>query len=183
MQYENPEFNKKPMKGYIHVYTGNGKGKTTAAFGLAMRAVGASRKVFIAQFVKGKMYSEIRTAQQYLPSIVIKQYGLGCFIEKVPTKEDIHAARKGLEEVKQIIFSEYYDLVILDEVFIALFYQLFSVEELMKMIKTKPAKLELVLTGRYAPQEIIDLADLVTEMKEIKHYYNHGIEAREGIEY
>jgi cob(I)alamin adenosyltransferase len=171
------------MKGYIQVYTGNGKGKTTAAFGLAMRAVGASMKVFIAQFVKGKMYSEIRTSQQYLPAIVIKQYGLGCFIEKVPTKKDILAARKGLEEVKQIISKEEYDLVILDEVFIALFYQLFSVQELIKMIKTKPAKLELVLTGRYAPKEIIEIADLVTEMKEIKHYYNQGIEAREGIEY
>ncbi len=171
------------MKGYIHVYTGNGKGKTTAAFGLAMRAVGASKKVFIAQFVKGKMYSEIKTAQQYLQTIVIKQYGLGCFIEKTPTEEDIRAAQKGLDEVTQIISSEYYDMVILDEVFIALFYKLFKTEEVIRIMKTKPANLELVLTGRYAPQEIIDLADLVTEMKEIKHYYNQGIEAREGIEY
>jgi len=171
------------MKGYLHIYTGNGKGKTTAAFGLAMRALGASKKVFIAQFVKGKMYSEIKTAQRYLPSIVIKQYGLGCFIEQTPTQEDIRAAKNGLEEVTHIILSEKYDMVILDEIFIALFFQLFTVEEVLEIIKTKPRKLELILTGRYAPQEIIDLADLVTEMKEIKHYYNQGIEAREGIEY
>lgn len=171
------------MKGYIHIYTGNGKGKTTAAFGLALRAVGASKNIFIAQFVKGKMYSEIKAAQEYLPNIVIKQYGLGCFIEKTPTEEDIQAARKGLEDVTQIILSEKFDMIILDEVFIALFFKLFSIEELVKIIKTKPKQLELVLTGRYAPKEIIDLAELVTEMKEIKHYYNQGIEAREGIEY
>lgn len=171
------------MKGYIQVYTGNGKGKTTAAFGLAMRALGASKKVFMAQFVKGKMYSEIKTAQKYLPSFEIKQYGLGCFIEKTPTKEDIEAAKNGLEEVSSIILSEKYDMVILDEVTIALFFKLFTIDDVINIIKNKPFDLELILTGRYAPQEIIDLADLVTEMKEIKHYYTDGIEAREGIEY
>jgi cob(I)alamin adenosyltransferase len=171
------------MKGYIHIYTGNGKGKTTAAFGLAMRATGASKKVFIAQFVKGKMYSEIKTVQQHLPSIEIKQYGLGCFIEKDPTPEDISAARNGLEECTRILTSNKYDMIILDEVFIAIFFRLFSVDDLITLIQNKPSQLELIMTGRYAPLEIIDLADLVTEMKEIKHYYNKGIEAREGIEY
>ena len=171
------------MKGYIHVYTGNGKGKTTAAFGMAMRAIGASKKVYIAQFVKGKMYSEILTARQYLPSITIKQYGLGCFIEKTPTEEDINAAKEGLKEVSQIIQSGKYQVLILDEIFIALFFKLISVEELILLLKTKAEDLELILTGRYAPKEIIELADLVTEMKEIKHYYTQGIEAREGIEY
>jgi len=171
------------MKGYIHVYTGNGKGKTTAAFGLAMRAIGASKKVYIAQFVKGKMYSEIATVRQCLPSITIKQYGLGCFIDKIPTEKDINAAKEGLNEVTQILQSGKYHMLILDEVFIALFFKLLSIEEVILLIKKKPEDIELVLTGRYAPTEIIEIADLVTEMKEIKHYYTQGIEAREGIEY
>lgn len=150
------------MKGYTHVYTGNGKGKTTAAFGLAMRAIGASKEVFMAQFVKGRMYSEIRTAQQYLPSFEIKQYGLGCFIEKTPTPEDIQAAKNGLVEVSAIILSGKYDMVILDEVTIALFYKLFTIDDVINIIKNKPLDLELILTGRYAPQEIIKRADLVT---------------------
>ncbi len=171
------------MKGYVQVYTGNGKGKTTAAFGLALRAAGASRKVFMAQFVKGKMYSEIKAVRDFLPTVEVKQFGLRCFIEKDPTQEDIQAAQKGLAEVKEIINAGNYNLIILDEIFIALFYKLFTVEEVIHIIRNKPENLELVLTGRYAPQEIIELADLVTEMKEVKHYYTKGIEAREGIEF
>lgn len=171
------------MKGYTQIYTGNGKGKTTAAFGLALRAAGASKKVFMAQFVKGKMYSEIKAVREFLPGVEVKQFGLCCFIEVAPTQKDIEAAQKGLAEVKEIIHSGNYDLLILDEVFIALFYKLFAVEEVIELIKTKPENMELVLTGRYAPKEIIDLADLVTEMKEVKHYYTEGVEAREGIEF
>lgn len=171
------------MKGYTQIYTGNGKGKTTAAFGLALRAAGAGKKVFFAQFVKGKMYSEIKAVREFLPDVEVKQFGLGCFIINDPTEADISAAQKGLAEVKQIIHSEKYELVILDEIFIALFYKLFSAEEVIEIIKSKPEKLELILTGRYAPKNIIELADLVTEMKEIKHYYTKGIEAREGIEF
>ena len=171
------------MKGYIHVYTGNGKGKTTAAFGLALRAEGAGLKVFIGQFVKGKTYNENVAAQKYLKNIEVKQYGLGCFIIKTPTTEDINAARKGLEEMGKNILSGKYDVVVMDEVTIALHYKLFTVEELLEIIKNKPEHVELVLTGRYAPTEIIEVADLVTEMKEVKHYYQQGVEAREGIEY
>lgn len=171
------------MKGYIQVYTGNGKGKTTAAFGLALRAVGAGKKVFFAQFVKGKTYAEIEAVNNFLPDITIKQYGLRCFIVEKPTQKDIEAAQKGLKEISDIIQSGKYDVIVLDEANIALFYNLFSLNLLIEAMKTKPESTEIIITGRYAPQEIIDIADLVTEMKEIKHYYNVGVEARKGIEF
>jgi len=171
------------MKGYIHVYTGNGKGKTTAAIGLAMRAIGAGKKVFFAQFVKGMIYSEVKTIHKLAPDIAIKQYGLECFIEKDPTQADIDAARNGLAEVSDIIMSDEYDLVVLDEATIAIYYKLFSVEELIALLKSKPERTEIIVTGRYAPDALIELADLVSEMKEIKHYYTKGIEARTGIEF
>ena len=171
------------MKGYIHVYTGNGKGKTTAAFGLALRACGAGLNVFIGQFIKGQTYHENIAAQKYLKNIEVKQYGLGCFIIETPTIEDIKAARKGLEEMKKIILGRKYDVVVMDEVTIALHYKLFAVEELLEVIEKKPRHVELILTGRYAPPEIIEVADLGTEMKEFKHYYWKGIETRKGIEF
>lgn len=171
------------MKGYIQIYTGNGKGKTTAAFGLALRAVGAGKKVFIGQFIKGKTYSEIEAIKKYLPGIDIEQFGLGCFIVKKPTDEDIRAAREGLQKIDQVISSGKYDLIVLDELNIVFLYDLFSIQEFHEILKKRNRETEIVITGRYAPQEIIDMADLVTEMKEIKHYYNEGIEARKGIEY
>lgn len=170
-------------RGFIHVYTGNGKGKTTAALGLALRAVGAGKKVFFAQFIKGKTYSEIEAIHKYLPDITIKQYGLGCFIIDNPTEADIQVARKGLAEVAEILKSGLYDVVILDEATIALYYQLFSADEFRKVLENKKYDTEVVVTGRYAPQELTEIADLVTEMKEVKHYYTRGIEARKGIEY
>jgi cob(I)alamin adenosyltransferase len=171
------------MKGYIHVYTGNGKGKTTAALGLALRAVGAGKKVYFAQFVKGKIYSEIDAINRYIPEITVKQYGRGCFIVDEPTSEDIQAAKEGLEEVGAVIRSGKYDVVVLDEATIALHYKLFSVEELIAVLQEKREETEIAITGRYAPEELIEIADLVTEMKEIKHYYTKGISARKGIEY
>jgi cob(I)alamin adenosyltransferase len=170
-------------KGYIHLYTGDGKGKTTAALGLAMRACGAGKKVFIGQFVKGKHYSEITTIQNHLPCIELKQYGLDCFIVNDPEQKDSDAARQGLDEVKAILLSCEYDLVILDELNIALHYNLFPLEEVLEMLRNKAPQIEIVITGRYAPKEIYDVADLITEMKEIKHYYTEGIEARIGIEF
>ncbi|HEY9125435.1 MAG TPA: cob(I)yrinic acid a,c-diamide adenosyltransferase [Bacteroidales bacterium] len=170
------------MKGYIQIYTGNGKGKTTAAFGLALRAVGAGKKVYFAQFVKGQVYSEVKAVFNYLPTISIKQFGLECFIVKSPTQADIDIARQGFKEVSGIILSGTYDVVILDEANIALYYNLFSVDELIQLLKKKPEQTEIIITGRYAPQELIDMADLVTEMKEVKHYYTQGVEARIGIE-
>ncbi len=170
-------------RGYIHVYTGNGKGKTTAALGLTLRAVGAGKKVFFAQFVKGQRYSEVKAIEQYLPNVRIKQYGLDCFIWKKPTQADIDTARQGLREVEEIILSGKYDVVVLDEANIAVFYGLFSVQELIDVVTKKPIDTEIIITGRYAAPELIEIADLVTEMKEVKHYYNQGVEARIGIEH
>lgn len=170
------------MAGYIHLYTGNGKGKTTAALGLALRAVGAGEKVFIAQFVKGMHYAEL-DALKRLPEIELKQYGLDCFIVNQPTQDDIDAARKGLDEVAKIIAQNKFEIVILDEICIALFYHLFEIDQVLTILNTKPVETEIILTGRYAPAELYEIADLVTEMTEIKHYYTKGIKARKGIEY
>ena len=171
------------MRGFVQVYTGNGKGKTTAAFGLALRSVGAGKKVFIAQFIKGMPYSEIESVNKFLPGIIIRQYGLDCFIVNQPTEKDINAARYGLSEVSKIIISGEYDLVILDEACIAVHYNLFSVNDLIDILTSRPATVEIVVTGRYASHELIEIADLVTEMKEIKHYYHQGVQARKGIEF
>jgi len=170
------------MKGFIHLYTGNGKGKTTAALGLALRAAGAGKTVFMAQFVKGMHYSELDALKSF-PAIETKQFGLDCFIVNQPTQEDIGAARKGLEKVSSIIRDNNYDMVILDEICIALYYHLFEMDIVLELLKAKPEKMEIILTGRYAPPELYEIADLVTEMNEIKHYYQKGIEARKGIEY
>ena len=170
------------MKGYIQVYTGDGKGKTTAAFGLALRAAGAGLKVYIAQFVKGMKYSELNSLAKLSEFITIKQYGRDCFIFREPEKEDIQAAQEGLKEVKEIMCSGKYQMVILDEANIATYYNLFSVEELIDFIQAKPEEVELIITGRKADPRVIEAADLVTEMKEIKHYYQKGVQARDGIE-
>lgn len=170
------------MKGYIQIYTGNGKGKTTAAIGLSVRAVGAGKKVFFAQFAKGRIYSEVKAIQSFLPSITIKQYGLEYFIYKNPMQADIDLARKGLDEVSEIITSGKYEVVVLDEANIAIYYNLFTVEELIVVLKKKPHETEIIITGRYASLELIEIADLVTEMREVKHYYSQGVEARVGIE-
>ena len=170
------------MKGYIHVYTGNGKGKTTAAFGLALRAAGAGFRVYIAQFVKGMKYSEMNSLAKLEEYITIKQYGRDCFIFRDPEKEDIQAAQEGLKEVREIMSSGEYNMIILDEANIATYYNLFSVDDLLDFIRAKPEDVELIITGRKADPRIIEAADLVTEMKEIKHYYQKGVQAREGIE-
>ncbi|PLX00511.1 MAG: cob(I)yrinic acid a,c-diamide adenosyltransferase [Marinilabiliales bacterium] len=171
------------MNGKVHVYTGNGKGKTTAALGIALRAVGAGKEVFFAQFVKGMRYAEVEAIDMYIPGIKIQQFGLECFIEKAPTKEDIEKARHGLEVVTEILKEGKYDLVVLDEANIALYYKLFSVEELLLALNCRSENVEVVITGRYSPEALNEYADLVTEMKEIKHYYNDGLQARKGIEF
>ena len=170
------------MKGYIHLYTGSGKGKTTAALGLALRAVGAGKKVFIAQFVKGMHYAELDALKRF-PEIALKQYGLDCFIVNKPTQNDIDAAQKGLTDVSEIIVQDKYGVVILDEICIALNYHLFEIEQVIAVLKSKPVETEIILTGRYASPELYAIADLVTEMTEIKHYFNIGIKARKGIEF
>jgi len=169
------------MRGMVHVYTGNGKGKTTAALGLALRAVGAGKKVFIAQFVKGMKYSELNSLEE-IEKITVKQYGLDCFIVNEPKEKDIKAAEKGLKESADVLKGSEYDIVILDEANIAVYFQLFTVEELIEIIEARNIDIEVVVTGRYADKKLIEFADLVTEMRNVKHYYNLGIEARVGIE-
>ncbi len=170
------------MKGYLQVYTGNGKGKTTAAIGLAIRAAGAGLPVLFAQFIKGQKYSEIGALERYSDLITIKQYGRGCFIEREAQNEDVECALKGLQELKFLLQSNKYRVVILDEANIAMHYKLFTVNQLLELIHSSTSDCEIVVTGRCAPQELIDAADLVTEMKEIKHYYASGVQARKGIE-
>lgn len=168
-------------KGYVQVYTGDGKGKTTASFGLALRAVCAGYKVYIGQFLKGMKYSELK-APEYLPNLKIEQYGEAHFVHNEPNETDIRKANEGLDKIEKIIMSGEYDVVIMEEINVALLYGLFEVERILNIIKNKPESVELVLTGRYANKQIIEAADLVTEMKMIKHYYNEGVQARRGIE-
>ncbi|MCQ1528366.1 cob(I)yrinic acid a,c-diamide adenosyltransferase [Lutispora saccharofermentans] len=168
-------------KGQIQIYTGNGKGKTTAALGLSLRAVCAGKKVYFGQFIKGMEYSELKAAN-YLPNFEIHQFGRNCFIFNDPAKEDILAAGKGLKTVGDVLKNKSYDIVVLDELNVAIYYKLFSTEEVIRILEERAENIEVIITGRYAPQELIDMADLVTEMKEIKHYYRKGIQARKGIE-
>ncbi|MFV0507139.1 MAG: cob(I)yrinic acid a,c-diamide adenosyltransferase [Bacteroidales bacterium] len=170
------------MRGYIQIYTGDGKGKTTAALGLAVRATGAGKRVYFAQFVKSQKYSEVKCLQEQMPSVEIKQYGQSCFIDRKPTSADVDAAKGGLEEVWSIVLAGKHELVVLDEVNIAIYFKLLSAEEVLDVLQHKPEHVEVVLTGRYAPAELVEYADLVTEMKEVKHYYNEGVKARKGIE-
>lgn len=169
-------------KGYVQVYTGSGKGKTTAALGLALRAAGAGLRVYVAQFVKGMKYSELDALKRFDDLITVKQYGRNCFIKKAPEQADIDAARAGLEEVKQVLAGGGCDVLILDEANIATFYKLFSVDELLELIDSRPEGVEVVVTGRKADPRLLEKADLVTEMKEVKHYYSAGVQARDGIE-
>lgn len=172
------------LKGCIQVYTGDGKGKTTAAFGLALRAAGAGLKVFIAQFAKGREYSELKALERFRGEITIKQYGRpGFIVDGQPGEEDIACARDGLSEVKSIVQSGDCHLVILDEANIAVYFGLFSAADLLDVIDAKPEHVELVITGRKADPLILERADLVTEMCEVKHYYKQGVKARKGIEF
>jgi len=138
--------------------------------------------VYLAQFVKGMHYSELDALARLDDSITVKQYGRDCFIYEQPDKQDIQAAQHGLEETRRVMSSGTYDIIILDEANIATHYNLFSVEDLLAFIDAKPAGVELVITGRRADERIIERADLVTEMKEIKHYFAKGVQARSGIE-
>ncbi len=170
------------MRGYVQVYTGEGKGKTTAAIGLAVRAAGAGLKVFIAQFIKQGDYSEIKTLKRLSDMITVEQYGMGRFVDGKPTAEDIDMAKEGLIRAKQVMLSGEYDVIILEEANVAVKYGLIPVQELIDMIIAKPKSVEMVITGRNASPLILDMADLVTEMKPVKHYYSKGVKARLGIE-
>lgn len=173
------------FKGFIQVYTGNGKGKTTASLGLAIRAAGRGKKVYIAQFMKKSKYGEIIAVENYLKEfITIEQFGLPDFhyTGNEVTREEREAAMAGIQAVNDAMSSGKYDIIIMDEINITLHFKIINIKNLLDIIEMKPENVELILTGRNAPEEIIEKADLVTEMKEIKHYYAKKIQARIGIE-
>ena len=170
------------MKGYIQVYTGKGKGKTTAALGLALRAAGAGLKVFIAQFIKMGEYSEIKALKRFNDLITVEQFGSGRFIKGKPSSSDFKAARKGLDKIKAVFKSGRHNMVIMEEASVAVSLGLLSVDDILEIMVERPDNVELVITGRDADSRIIIEADLVTEMKEVKHYFQKGVKARIGIE-
>lgn len=167
-------------RGYLQVYTGTGKGKSTAAFGLALRALGAGLRVHIVQFIKSMEYAELRAFGKL--GIPVTQFGRGCFIFGKPEKEDLTVAAAGVAFVRERYTAADLDLLILDEINVACQIGLITTGELMLLVAERPPSIELVCTGRGAPPELIDAADLVTEMRAVKHYYEVGVQARDGIE-
>lgn len=170
------------MTGYVHVYTGDGKGKTTAALGLALRATGAGMRVFLARFLKPGESSEIAALERFADLVTVRSYGRHGFIRGEPAPEDIEQARNGFTEVRAAVASGAYPLVILDEVNVAVHLGLVAAEEVLDLMDKRPGHVELVLTGRQADPRIIERADLVTEMREVKHPYHAGVPARKGID-
>jgi len=175
---------KTQFKGYIQVYTGDGKGKTTAALGLALRAAGYKHKIYIGQFLKGQEYGELLSAKKLSPYITIEQFGRKGFIHvtKDPDEEDIKRAKRGLNKCLEAMLSQKYRIIILDEINVAVDLNLITEEKVHEFLDKRPEDVEIILTGRYAPPSFLKRADLVTEMKEKKHYYKKGVKAREGIE-
>lgn len=172
------------LKGYIQVYTGNGKGKTSAALGLALRAAGHGLRVYIGQFLKGQQYGELSSLKCLSPYITLEQFGRKGFVHVTenPDDEDVTRARKGLKKCLRAMLSRKYGIIILDEVNVAVYFHVLSEKEVLSFLDQKPQDVEIVLTGRYAPSSFIKRADLVTEMREIRHYYHKGVKARQGIE-
>jgi cob(I)alamin adenosyltransferase len=172
-------------EGYIQVYTGNGKGKTTAALGLALRAAGHGMRTYIGQFLKGRPTGELEAVKRLSPLVVIEPFGRREFIhvaEGGPDDEDIERARRGLVKCLEAMLSGDFRIVVLDEVNTAAHLRILAEQDVLDLLARKPAGVEVVLTGRYAPASFLARADLVTEMKDVKHYYERGVKAREGIE-
>lgn len=171
-------------KGYFQIYTGEGKGKTTASLGLALRAVGGGFRVYIGQFIKDDNYSEVKIIKQRFPEITLEQYGSGSgyLVDRKANDNDYIASTNGYKKAKEALLSKKYDLVILDEINIALSLAFLTKEEAIDLIRSKPENVELVFTGRNAMEEIIEHADLVSVISERKHYYKQGIMSRLGIE-
>jgi len=172
-------------KGLVLLYTGNGKGKTTASLGLALRAVGHGKKVFMIQFMKdNENYGEVQAIRKYLRNFELVQSGLDTFVKKGnPSSEDIRLAREGLDLARKIILEGQHDMVILDEINVAVDYGLVSEEDVLNLISVRPEHVTIVLTGRYASQKIMEKADMVSDVQEIKHHWQKGIPAQAGIEY
>jgi cob(I)alamin adenosyltransferase len=172
-----------PFKtGYTQIYTGDGKGKTTAALGLALRAAGAGLNVYIAQFIKSGDYSEVKALARYSDRITIAQFGLGRFIKGQPSPADMQAAQEGLQAIRLALSSGDHQVVIMDEGNVAARCGLITTDDILAVMAARPDRVELVITGRGADERVIERADLVTEMKAVKHYYQDGVAARVGIE-
>lgn len=173
----------KLKKGCVQVYTGNGKGKTTAAAGLALRACGAGLSVYIGQFIKAKPSAEMNALAKAFKNAAVEQYGLGRFIMGEPKAEDVRAAKAGADSLRTALASGRFDLVIADEAIGAVAAGLLTEKDILSMLDARPENVELVVTGRGAPACLLEAADLVTEMKEHKHYFTKGVKARKGIEF
>lgn len=171
-------------QGLVEIFTGDGKGKTSAALGVALRALGHNLRVHIIFFMKGNYpYSE-RQILARLPNISFNSFGQNYFVDPNNVKpEEKEQAKKGLDKAHEVIHSGNYDVVILDEINVAVGWKLLEISEVLQLIKNKPKSLELILTGRYADPRLIEVADLVTEMVRVKHPYDRGIKARRGIDY
>jgi len=174
----------KLVRGFIQIYTGNGKGKTTAALGQAVRAAGNGFRSYILMLMKEFPYNEVSALQSLKDFITIEQIGKDDYVyrKELPPQEEIDKVKLALELAKQNMLSGNYELIILDEVLVATYFGLITADDILPLINEKPFNVELILTGRYCPEVLIDKADLVTEMKEVKHYYQKGILARRGIE-
>jgi cob(I)alamin adenosyltransferase len=174
----------KLKQGFVQIYTGNGKGKSTAAIGQAVRAAGFGLKTYIAQFMKEYPYNELVSLKHLSEWITIEQFGGDEFVYKKepPGNEELEKAKQGLDSARKKMLGGNYDIIILDESIVAIYFKLITIENLVEFVKSRPDNVEIILTGRYCPEELIKLADLVTEMKEIKHYYQKGIASRRGIE-
>ena len=168
--------------GYVHVYTGNGKGKTTAAIGLAIRALGAGWRVFFGQFLKTGRYSEHTILSRFPGQLTVKTYGRGLFIRGEPEVEDRRLAQEGMGELTAVVASGSHQLVVLDEANVAAHLGLITVEQILGLIDSRAEGVEMVITGRHADLRLLARADLVTEMREVKHYYHRGVPARPGVE-
>jgi len=170
-------------RGTVQVYTGEGKGKTTAALGQALRAVGHGWKVLVIQFLKARQgVGEIAAAKD-IPNLHILQFGSGHFVCNKPTQEDHALAQQAWQTARESTLSGRYDMVILDEINVTIHYKMIAMQEVLKLIEERPPHVELILTGRYAHPRLLEVADLVSEIKAVKHPYTSGIKAREGIEY
>jgi cob(I)alamin adenosyltransferase len=169
-------------RGYIHIYTGDGKGKTTAALGLAIRAAGYGMKTYIGQFMKGQHYGELTSLRDH-PCITIEQYGdVECVHREEITQKHVDQAQRGLKRAREIIMSNQYDIIVLDEINVAVWFDLIATHEVLELLNNRPEHVEIILTGRRAPEALVEIADVVSEIKEIKHYFSRGITARTGIE-
>lgn len=167
----------------IQVYTGNGKGKTTAAIGLTMRALGANLKVLFAQFLKGQRSSELSILEN-LNNLTLRRYGGLDYIIINPIEEDYIEAEDGFEEIKKLTKENKYDIIVLDEMNLVLYYELIELDDFLDFLyETNTENIEIVLTGRHADRKILNMADLITEMKEVKHYYTDDSTPKLGVDY